>query len=200
MFAKQMFIAPSSWPFDTTLPLTCTRYSGTPPALVTMPVPQPEVSMPAAQTAPGWIERARGMHFPASNGTLKSQPRFVLPMPYSAPLGVFVMPGGKWMSLMKRTVREESGAWLWLKNAAVRATPTASSSLAFETPARRKTASGRPARSTTAMVSCPSIAPDAPRTMVSTSVAESDVAAVPPSAHWIGAGGGSAQPGGSALI
>ena len=31
---------------------------------------------------------------------------------------------------MKRTVRDDSGAMLWLKNAAVRATPTARSSLA----------------------------------------------------------------------
>ncbi len=37
-------------------------------------------------------------------------------------------PGGKWTPLMKRTVRDESGAWSLLKNAPVRASETASSS------------------------------------------------------------------------
>ena len=37
-------------------------------------------------------------------------------------------PGGKWTPLMKRTVRDESGAWSLLKNAPVRASDTASSS------------------------------------------------------------------------
>ena len=38
-----------------------------------------------------------------------------------------MMPGGKCMPLMKRTVRDESGASLLLKNDAVRASATASS-------------------------------------------------------------------------
>ena len=47
--------------------------------------------------------------------------------PYSAALGTFETPGGKWMPLMNRTVREERGAWSLLKYAVVRASETAMS-------------------------------------------------------------------------
>ena len=40
-------------------------------------------------------------------------------------LGALITPGGKCTPLRKRTVRDDNGAMLWLKNAAVRATPTA---------------------------------------------------------------------------
>src|SRR5258706_396127 len=53
---------------------------------------------------------------------------------------------------MVRTVREESGAWLLLKKAVVRATPRAMSSLAGLALACRNSATGRPVRSTMAMV------------------------------------------------
>src|ERR1700688_1998344 len=62
------------------------------------------------------------------------------------------MPGGKWMPEMKRTVRDESGAWSLLKNAPVRARPIARSSLAPVAPAWRYRRSTLPARSTTAIV------------------------------------------------
>ncbi len=138
------------------------------------------------------------MHWPASKGTLKSQPRLLFSIPYSAALAVLVMPGGKWMPLRKRTVREVSGAWLWLKNAAVRATPTALSSFAFETVLPRKTASGRPARSTTATVTPPMAPEAAARAMASTSALDRELAATPPSLHTTCASGVAAQPAGSA--
>src|SRR5258706_16402898 len=53
---------------------------------------------------------------------------------------------------MVRTVREESGAWLLLKKAAVRATPRAMSSLAGVGLACRNSATGRPVRATMAQV------------------------------------------------
>ena len=43
-------------------------------------------------------------------------------------------PGGKWMPLIKRTVREESGASLLLKNAPVRARETANSTVSTVAP------------------------------------------------------------------
>ena len=46
-------------------------------------------------------------------------------MPSSAAGGLFSMPGGKWMPLIMRTVRDDSGAALLLKKAPVRARPTA---------------------------------------------------------------------------
>ena len=72
-----------------------------------------------------------------------------------------MIPGGKWMPLRKRTVRDDSGAWSLLKNAAVLASATANSlasttALKFATavagaPVFRNTPSTRPARSETAM-------------------------------------------------
>ena len=56
------------------------------------------------------MERAGGTSWPGMNVVLNAQPRLVFSIPYSAALPVNVMPGGKWMPLMKRTVREESGA------------------------------------------------------------------------------------------
>ena len=58
---------------------------------------------------------------------MNGHPRFVFSIPYKAALETNMTPGGKWMPLMKRTVRLESGAWLLLKKAAVRATAAASS-------------------------------------------------------------------------
>src|SRR6266540_3956756 len=71
------------------------------------------------------------------------------------------MPGGKWIPLMKRTVRDDSGAWLLLKKAPVRASETARSFAFTSTPKLpgavagafgfRKTPSTLPSRSVTAM-------------------------------------------------
>ncbi len=58
---------------------------------------------------------------------LNGQPRLLFSIPYSGALPVYMIPGGKWMPLMKRTVREESGAWSLLKKLAVRARATATS-------------------------------------------------------------------------
>jgi hypothetical protein len=163
---------------------------------VTMPGPQPLRSV-VSQRMP-LNARARGMHFDGSaNVTLKSQPRFVFSMPYSAALGVLVMPGGKWMPLMKRTVREERGAWLWLKNAAVRATPTARSRSLTGAPGFSYSASTRPARSTTAMVVRSGSAFAAARTIESTSLEASEV---PPSEQVSGAIGVIAQAAGSSAL
>ncbi len=74
------------------------------------------------------------MFFPGKKLVFSGQPRFVFSMPYKSPLGAFVTPGGKWIPLMKRTVRLESGAWLLLKKAAVRARATASSLLSTVSP------------------------------------------------------------------
>src|SRR5947207_619857 len=85
-----------------------------------MPAPQPLAS-PAlhglSSTMPS-SERARGTHWPGFQITPKSQPRFDCSMPYSAATDAFFTPGGKCTPLMKRTVRDDSGAWLLLKRAA----------------------------------------------------------------------------------
>src|SRR5436190_7537460 len=62
---------------------------------------------------------------------------------------------------MKRMVRDESGAWLLLKNAVVRATPSARSSFAGFAAGWRKTASVRPERSTMAIVAVLTFSADA---------------------------------------
>src|SRR5436190_10410109 len=98
------------------------------------------------------------------------------------------------MPLMKRTVRDDSGAMLWLKNAAVRAVATARSSFVEGAPALRSTARMRPARSTTAIVTGSLIAFAAARAMVSTSAIDSEPKAPAPSSHVAGVAGGVAQP------
>src|SRR5436190_20668306 len=100
------------------------------------------------------------------------------------------------MPLMKRTVRDDSGAMLWLKNAAVRAVATARSSFVEGAPALRSTARMRPARSTTAIVTGSLIAFAAARAMVSTSAIDSEPKAPAPSSHVAGVAGGGAQPAG----
>src|ERR1051325_4638111 len=115
-----------------------------------MPGPQP-ARLVKSHGRPLFLnDRARGTHWldvrVVFHLMLRSQPRFVFSIPYNAALLALTMPGGKCTPLMKRTVREESGAWLWLKNAAVRATPTARSSLFGSACSCRNTASGRPAR------------------------------------------------------
>ncbi len=87
---------------------------------VLIPVPQPAV-LPFAHGPPARLA-ARGTFGMAKP---KSQPRFVFSMPYSAAGGLLRTPGGKWMPLMNRTVRDDSGAWSLEKNAPVRARPTA---------------------------------------------------------------------------
>src|SRR5436190_3550760 len=102
------------------------------------------------------------------------------------------------MPLMKRTVRDDSGAMLWLKNAAVRAVATARSSFVEGAPALRSTARMRPARSTTAIVTGSLIAFAAARAMVSTSAIDSEPKAPAPSSHVAGVAGGvgaAARPG-----
>src|SRR5204862_5536292 len=98
------------------------------------------------------------------------------------------------MPLMKRTVRDDSGAMLWLKNAAVRAVATARSSFVEGAPALRSTARMRPARSTTAIVTGSLIAFAAARAMVSTSAIDSEPKAPAPSSHVAGVAGGGAPP------
>src|SRR5436190_24395926 len=100
------------------------------------------------------------------------------------------------MPLMKRTVRDDSGAMLWLKNAAVRAVATARSSFVEGAPALRSTARMRPARSTTAIVTGSLIAFAAARAMVSTSAIDSEPKAPAPSSHVAGVAGGGAAPAG----
>ena len=139
------------------------RYSGMPPAStlagfassgccfpVTMPLPQPV--LPNGVQGFPLTDVAGAMYPPGLNGTFSAQPRFVFSMPYSGAFGASATPGGKCTPLMKRTVREESGAMLLLKKAAVRARPTARSSFAGSAFGLRKSASGFPARSTTATV------------------------------------------------
>src|SRR5436190_10393280 len=104
------------------------------------------------------------------------------------------------MPLMKRTVRDDSGAMLWLKNAAVRAVATARSSFVEGAPALRSTARMRPARSTTAIVTGSLIAFAAARAMVSTSAIDSEPKAPAPSSHVAGVAGGVAQPAGSSAV
>ena len=57
------------------------------------------------------------------------------------------------MPLMKRTVRDDNGAWSLLKNAPVRASDTASSWVAVVASERALTPRIEPARSTTATAS-----------------------------------------------
>ena len=93
---------------------------------------------------------------------------------------------------MKRTVRDDSGAWSLLKNAAVRASPTARSSSPPEAPGLRKSASGLPSRSTTAIERVLSESAEAAAaTMAPTSAAHS---AGPP--HTASPGGGGVSSGG----
>ena len=95
-----------------------------------MPGPQPDVPPIGVARSAVRCDFAGGTLLVALNTVLRSQPRFVFSIPYSAAVGALITPGGKCTPLMKRTVRDESGAMLWLKNAAVRATPTARSSFA----------------------------------------------------------------------
>ncbi len=53
-------------------------------------------------------------------------------------------PGAKWMLLMKRTVRELSGAWSLEKKAAVRARAAASSSAGTRLPKLEMAVAGDP--------------------------------------------------------
>src|SRR5258708_15487889 len=97
---------------------------------VTRPAPQPEESVElhgllTVVEDSAAMERPRTTHWPAFHTTLRSHPRLDCSMPYSAATPALMTPGGKCTPLMKRMVREESGAWLLLKKAAVRATPTA---------------------------------------------------------------------------
>ncbi len=78
------------------------------------------------------------------------QPRLLFSMPYNAALGVLGTPGGKWMPLMKRTVRVDSGASALLNIAAARAVVTATSGPVGDAPGRASTPRIRPPRSTTA--------------------------------------------------
>src|SRR5216684_8364912 len=137
-----------------------------------MPGPQPDVPT-AASHGPPLSALAGGTALGALNTVWRSQPRLVFSMPYSAAGGAFVTPAGKCTPLMKRTVREESGAMLWLKNAAVRATPMARSSLFGLALFWWKSASTRPARSTTAIEAPPPAEASAAFTMASTSAVES---------------------------
>src|SRR5436190_20303539 len=104
------------------------------------------------------------------------------------------------MPLMKRTVRDDSGAMLWLKNAAVRAVATARSSFVEGAPALRSTARMRPARSTTAIVTGSLIAFAAARAMVSTSAIDSEPKAPAPSSHVAGVAGGGAHAAGAGAV
>ena len=81
---------------------------------MTMPGPMPPLT-----------DLAGGTLLPGLNSTPRSQPRLVFSMPYNAAFGALITAGGKCTPLRKRTVRDDNGAMLWLKNAAVRATPTA---------------------------------------------------------------------------
>src|SRR5216684_390955 len=137
-----------------------------------MPGPQPDVPATASH-GPPLSDFAGGTVLGTLNAVWRSQPRLVFSMPYSAATGAFVTPAGKCTPLMKRTVRDESGAMLWLKNAAVRATPMARSSLFGLALFWWKSASTRPARSTTAIEAPPPAAASAAFTIASTSAAES---------------------------
>src|SRR5262245_18038817 len=53
--------------------------------------------------------RGNGALNTASSWTSTRQPRLMFSTPYSAAFDVFFTPGGKWMPLMKRTVRDDSG-------------------------------------------------------------------------------------------
>src|SRR3954454_23930342 len=156
---------------------------------VTMPGPQPDVPAIASH-GPPLSDFGDGTLLATLNTVWRSHPRFVFSMPYNAAGGALVTPAGKCTPLMERTVRDDSGAMLWLKNAAVRATPTARSSLFALAPFWWKSASTRPARSTTAIDAPPPADASAAFTMASTSAAESGAnaagAALPtaPSRHW----------------
>ena len=102
------------------------------------------VMMPNPRLRPS-IERAGSMSLPGRKVAFSGHPRLVFSIPYKSPLGAFVTPGGKWIPLMKRTVRVESGAWLLLKKAAVRASATASSLLSTATPKLPAEVVGAPA-------------------------------------------------------
>src|SRR5580765_2351683 len=85
---------------------------------VTMPGPQPDVPTIASH-GPPLSDFAGGTVLGALNAVKRSQPRFVFSIPYNAAGGALVTPAGKCTPLMKRTVRDDKGAMLWLKNAAV---------------------------------------------------------------------------------
>src|SRR5450432_3238364 len=103
-------------------------------------------------------------------------------MPYKSAFCVSETPGGKCTPLMNRTVLLVKGAWLLLKNAPVRASPTATSLLLTCWPKFPVTVGGAsglhysattfPARSTTAITAVAGeVAAAAARTMMSTSLA-----------------------------
>src|SRR5438477_10401116 len=93
---------------------------------VTMPGPQPDVPARASH-GPPLSDLAGGTVLDALNGVKRLQPRLVFSIPYSAAGGALVTPAGNCTPLMKGTVRDDSGVMLCLKNAAVRAAPTARS-------------------------------------------------------------------------
>src|SRR5258706_1099270 len=103
---------------------------------------------------------------------------------------------------MVRIVRDESRAWLLVENGAARATPRATSSFAGLALGWRKTVTGRPVRSTMAMVAVSTLsAAAAAETIAVASACESElnVSAAPfpivPSVQTCGVVSGSEQPG-----
>src|SRR4029079_3129795 len=77
--------------------------------------PAPSPNTPAID-----FGRGNGALKTASPCTSTRQPRLMFSTPYSAALGVFLIPGGKCVPLMKRTVRDDSGAWSFENIAPVR--------------------------------------------------------------------------------
>src|SRR5438034_789125 len=132
---------PTTWPFlkmGTPPPVTdvasVSDVSGFP---VAIPSPQPRASR-ALHGRPlsdfDGVTAWPGLKSGVTGGDAIGQPRFVFSMPYRAAFGLFVIPGGKWTPLMKRTVRDDRGAWSLLKNDAVRASETAKSLALTVTP------------------------------------------------------------------
>src|SRR2546430_281040 len=78
---------------------------------VTMPGPQPDVP-PTASQGPPLSDFAGGTGLGALNAVWRSHPGLVFSIPYSAAGGALVTPAGKCTPLMKRTVRDDSGAML----------------------------------------------------------------------------------------
>ncbi len=110
--------------------------------------PAPSPNVPAIEAG-----RGTGVLNIASPRSSTLQPRLMFSTPYSAAFGVFCTPGGKWMPLMNRTVRDDSGAWSLANIAPARAAVTAMSGARSSACGRAYTPTIAPVRSTTAAAS-----------------------------------------------
>src|SRR6202044_2005978 len=85
---------------------------GTPPGLTASASESARLALPVVMPIPGDDPsiRVAGGIVELSPGA-KLQARFEFSIPYRAAFALLITPGGKWIPLMNRTVREESGAW-----------------------------------------------------------------------------------------